>query len=223
MMLIPPNNRVYLEREQLRRLDILVFRLFKGSSQGVEVKDYVSMGCSSLFFMKNDLPMELFEKIVKDFGKSEGHDFLCHERLKLILAEILFSFHTFGPRGAKNMEKKAADREKDQIRLHQKACQLIQKQLEDGVTVEKVARELDVSRETLNQNFKSCLGITVGQYIDQVQIHLAKELLEEGTMSVQKVSEHCGHRSVSTFIRKFSLFIGKTPHQYRKNHQSSSQ
>ena len=87
------------------------------------------------------------------------------------------------------------------------------------LNVSMVADHFGLSQSNLSHQFKTRFDLRISDYIRQVQISYACELLENTEMSIADISKSLGYTQISSFIRKFKQETGKTPNQYRqKNH-----
>ncbi len=67
--------------------------------------------------------------------------------------------------------------------------------------------------------FKAYKGVSLVEYLIEVRMNYAKELLRVTNKSILTISEDCGYNSLSTFIKKFREINGCSPLQYRKKVQ----
>lgn len=96
-----------------------------------------------------------------------------------------------------------------------KALEYIHSRLTVQLDVDEVATEALVSVSTLTKKFKSEIGSTVSAYIDCSIMREASKLLLNSSMTIQQISEHFGFCYQSYFTRRFKLWFGVTPQQYR--------
>lgn len=80
-----------------------------------------------------------------------------------------------------------------------------------------LAQKMHISEVYFRRIFKESFGISPKQYILDIRIRKAKQLLYSGNISVTKVSEQCGFSSVYHFCRIFKEKTGLTPTEYIKN------
>ena len=85
------------------------------------------------------------------------------------------------------------------------------------LSVASLAGAANLSEVYFRRLFKSTYGISPKQYITELRIRQAKQLLAEHTASVSAISERCGFSSVYHFCRAFKLATGQTPTEYAKN------
>lgn len=91
--------------------------------------------------------------------------------------------------------------------------QLIQTGLQQGVSIEKVCKELHVSRPTLYRRLKQ-EGTSFTQLVGEVRKNLAFEQIRQG-VPVAQVSDDLGFKDVSTFHRAFKRWFNQSPGEYR--------
>ena len=80
-----------------------------------------------------------------------------------------------------------------------------------------VADKFELSRQTVSKKFSQAFDVTLNDYITDVRVTKAKELLETTNLSGHQIAEMVGYIDSSTFIRVFKKQYGITPGQYKKN------
>ncbi len=78
-----------------------------------------------------------------------------------------------------------------------------------------IAQNGGISEVYFTKLFRQNLGISPKQYIQQVRINKAKEMLVSENLSVSEVSDACGYASLYHFCRAFRQKTGYTPGEYR--------
>jgi AraC-like DNA-binding protein len=86
----------------------------------------------------------------------------------------------------------------------------------------KISDELHVSNSHLSTTFKNTYGIGVVQYINQLRINLAKDLILNTSMNIKDIAIAVGFSSDISFIRVFKKYEAKTPNTLRKTIQEES-
>ena len=84
-----------------------------------------------------------------------------------------------------------------------------------GINVQRVCKELGVSRRVLERRFHSCLNRAPKEEILRVQIDRAKSLLAQTNLSVAAVGKRVGFAAPQYFATVFRQSVGATPRQYR--------
>ncbi len=93
---------------------------------------------------------------------------------------------------------------------------------ESALTLEAIADTLYVSKSHLSRVFGSVMGKSFSQYLRNIRLFHACELLKRTDLTVEEVVERCGLRDVPTFYRSFHAYTDKTPHQYRTEHKKTN-
>ena len=83
-------------------------------------------------------------------------------------------------------------------------------------TVDELAREVALSRSVLAQRFTELVGESPMRYLSAWRMQLAKQLMREGTHSVQEVATRVGYDSEAAFNRAFKRATGSPPAAWRR-------
>lgn len=87
-----------------------------------------------------------------------------------------------------------------------------------NLTLDFLAQHMHLSREYLSRYFKKHMGKTISQYLLEVRIEKAKQMLRTTTHSISDICEYCGYSSISNFQKAFKKVTGVSPSLYRKQH-----
>lgn len=88
----------------------------------------------------------------------------------------------------------------------------------DNLTLEYVAKEAGLSSAYFSMLFKREVGVSFSDYLVEVRIKAAKELLEQTDETVACISDQVGYRDVKYFSRLFLRVVGVNPSKYRRLH-----
>lgn len=97
----------------------------------------------------------------------------------------------------------------------QKALMKMQSELESGVNAEALARELNVSYSSFRHTFQQHTGSSPHQYLLELRLVRARNLLTQTTQSVKEIAQQAGFEDEHYFCRFFKLKTGFTPGQWR--------
>ena len=89
--------------------------------------------------------------------------------------------------------------------------------LDREITLNELATMVDMSKYYFLRLFKQSMGITPHQYLIKQRMKKAKQLLQQGKLSIIEVAAECGFSNQSHFAKVFHKNIGITPRAYRKN------
>lgn len=80
----------------------------------------------------------------------------------------------------------------------------------------KIAEKFDVNENYLSRRFKKDTTVSLFDYIESAQVHMAAELLKERKdLTVADVQKIVGIEKNQHFAKKFKKILGITPSQYR--------
>lgn len=92
----------------------------------------------------------------------------------------------------------------------------IQAHYAEDISLEKIAKHVNLSKYYLAREFSRYMGISINQYIINCRISRAKELLRESELPVAEIAFQVGIPHVSHFIQLFKDREGMTPLKYKK-------
>ncbi|GGF97924.1 hypothetical protein GCM10010912_48280 [Paenibacillus albidus] len=85
-----------------------------------------------------------------------------------------------------------------------------------NISVDTVAENVQRSSSYLSRIFKESTGMTVNDYLIQLRIKRAMELLQQLDLSTEEICREIGYANVSYFNKLFKARTGLTPGQYRQ-------
>lgn len=86
--------------------------------------------------------------------------------------------------------------------------------LAEPITVATLAEQVNLSPSAFTRTFREVTGQSPYQYVKDIRMGRARELLIEGGLSVTDVSLAVGWTSVSHFIKEFRRRFGSTPREF---------
>ncbi|MFC5447054.1 response regulator [Paenibacillus aestuarii] len=87
---------------------------------------------------------------------------------------------------------------------------------EPELTLEEVAESLQVSPVYFGRVFKQEVGVSLGQYLAQMRMKRAIQLLVSTELNILEIAERVGYHSQHYFSTSFRKAIGISPLQYRR-------
>lgn len=98
-----------------------------------------------------------------------------------------------------------------------KALEHIRLYYMEDLGVKEVAGNLFISESYLTKLFKQELNITFIEYLTQVRIRKAIDLMQDISLPIYLISERVGYKDYRYFSAIFKKMIGLTPNEYRKS------
>lgn len=84
------------------------------------------------------------------------------------------------------------------------------------ITIEELADYLGLSASYLSKIFKKEMGISLSEYIIELKIEKAKNMLQYSDLTLIDIANYFAFSSQSHFIQVFRKITGMTPHKFRK-------
>lgn len=101
----------------------------------------------------------------------------------------------------------------------QKACLHFRENLKSNLNMEDLANHFNVGYSYFRQMFRKYTGISPTQYHLSLRIQKAKDLLVSTEMSLKEIAIELGFETYFYFSRVFKDKTGKSPMEFRKEHQ----
>lgn len=140
-------------------------------------------------------------------SETDGFELEVRERL----SRLIFLLAKNCPATEKKpSEKTLRDGERIKIML-----QYIQKHYDGELTLTKIAESAAVSENECLRCFRSMIGFTPIQYVRQVRVQKAAELLVSTDRKISDIGAACGFQEMSYFAKTFRELKGCTPSAFR--------
>jgi AraC-like DNA-binding protein len=94
------------------------------------------------------------------------------------------------------------------------ALTYIREHYSEPVTVNDMAEKVSLSPSSFSHLFREVTGRSPYQFLKEIRLDRARELLRDGRLSVTAVSRAVGYSSASHFIKEFRSRFGTTPRAY---------
>ena len=98
----------------------------------------------------------------------------------------------------------------------------IREHVADDCTVPALARQAGMSERTLARAFRTECGTTPADYVEQVRVEAARQLLETTDLTVAAVAARCGFGTPETLHRAFRRRTGSTPAAHRARFRATA-
>lgn len=85
------------------------------------------------------------------------------------------------------------------------------------ISVDILADKLKISRTYLSRYFKNNTGMNLSDYLNTFRMKKACTLLQNSMLMIKDIAPQVGIYNISTFMRLFKSYTGKTPNDYRKS------
>lgn len=100
--------------------------------------------------------------------------------------------------------------------LIEKAKDYIRSYYNSDIKAHEVADVINISPNYFSSIFKQRTGKNFNEYVNEIRVNNAKDLLEETPFKVHEIAEQVGYHEYKYFVEVFKRFSSMTPTQYRK-------
>lgn len=97
-----------------------------------------------------------------------------------------------------------------------KAQHQLQRQFQSTVMVKQLAKFTHLTERTFLRRFVKATGLKPIEYLQQLRIQKACELIETSRDSVESIALAVGYEDISAFRKTFIKIIGQTPKEFKK-------
>jgi AraC-like DNA-binding protein len=101
------------------------------------------------------------------------------------------------------------------------ACEMIVENFPETLKLTQIAAEVGVHPVYLATAFRQKFGVTIGEFVRKLRIEHACAELMKGDLPLTAIALQAGFVDQSHFSKVFKLYVGMTPHKYRKIVRSS--
>lgn len=147
-------------------------------------------------------------------SEAEGFEFDVREQL----SRLIFLLSKNCP-GAEKKPTERALRDGARIKV---MLQYIREHYGEALTLAKIAGSASISESECLRCFRNMIGSTPVQYVRQVRIQKAAELLESTGRKISDIGAECGFLEMSYFAKTFRELKGCTPGDFRKRSRSTA-
>lgn len=147
------------------------------------------------------LSSDIFAQIIRSASTQDGAEYLVASDLFRLYAQL------FAPSGGSNQHIRKVE-------------SFIRARYMENITVELIAKQMNLDRRYLTRLFKEKTGQTIQEYLIGVRLKEACTYLSQG-FSVQKTAALCGYEDTSNFSRMFKKQYGLSPAHWKINTKSA--
>lgn len=105
--------------------------------------------------------------------------------------------------------------DKQAVESIEKARQLIEENMVEPYTIDKISKEVNMNAYKLKKGFKQVYNMTIFGYLKHIRMIKAKELLEKKELNIGEVCSAVGYTNASHFAKNFKEVYGETPKYFR--------
>ena len=107
-------------------------------------------------------------------------------------------------------------KEKEAVSIIEKAREYIDENYKKDISLDEVSREADISPYYFSKLFKQETGRNFIEYLTEVRLRNARELLKNSQYSIKEICAESGYSDPNYFSRIFKKYEGVTPSEFRE-------
>ena len=174
--------------------------------------DLMGFGSSVVYHTKHSTQIcDLFEEIIAELqSKNPAYEEICVSKLFNIIS--LLKRKTEKETGNKN-------RYNDKIAF---VIQTMNRGYEKSYSLDEYAKMCNMSKFHFLRIFRSITGLSPIEYRNKIRLDHAKEMLEDGNLSIVEIGRRVGYPCNAYFCDAFKNKMGISPTQYRKQNKEGS-
>ncbi len=136
-------------------------------------------------------------------------------------AQCVFKFHDFSAMltALERCVSEGSAEQRDDTISNSRFIQMmsyVNSRYDRGLTLNELAKEMNLNANYLGQVFKKETGKTFMKYITELRIDKAKEMLDSGEYSISQIASRLGFDDYFYFLKTFKRVVGLTPKQYKQ-------
>ncbi|WP_068617328.1 AraC family transcriptional regulator [Paenibacillus tuaregi] len=151
----------------------------------------------------------LFHKMIQE-GDKQAFGYEQYQQI-LLLELLLFLNRKVHDSGSKHTA--------ETNRTHKKVLEIvnfIDNHYAERLQICQIAQQFSISPSYLSRTFKETTGFTFIEYLNNLRIKKARELLTSSSYNITEIAEQVGFDNCSHFGRTFKIIMGVSPLSFRK-------
>lgn len=171
--------------------------------------------------------MALYCDVVRAYRRALNKTSLLSEELKMLLniekkpspqsvQEIKAIIGAILRQSIECMEKQSATSMAEDEEINEIFRFIRENRESPDLCVKMVASKFDLSISNLSHRVKKATGRNVSDYITEIRMEYAHELLKDTEYNIQTIASMVGYTQASSFVSKFKKYYSVTPAEYRR-------
>ncbi len=183
---------------------------FYGPTMHQIYKKYLERGGLCTFHPDSIKEYQNLLNVIYDIADSDDYvrDMLIYEKLISLLT--LLMKESWNPDSGK---KNSLPQKKQNL---QEIKEYLEANFKSKISLDELEKKFYINKFYLTRIFKEQFGMSINNYILQVRITHAKQLLRFSSLSIEEISVECGMDDANYFSRTFKKIEGISPRGYRE-------
>ncbi|RKN85166.1 helix-turn-helix domain-containing protein [Paenibacillus ginsengarvi] len=100
-----------------------------------------------------------------------------------------------------------------------KACAILKESAFETISLNQLAASLGLSTVQFSRRFRKMYGINPSEYVSELRLDKARELLLENRLTLDEIAVRCGYNNGFYFSRVFTQKMRISPSEYRQTYR----
>ncbi|MFC5470652.1 helix-turn-helix transcriptional regulator [Cohnella suwonensis] len=213
---VDPNSAANVELDQFAVINIMEDLIGKaGTVFGVD-KSTIGL---VLYGAKKELTDEAMSRLETFLGSCLAK--YAKVQVRIGIGGLMHSFLDLNKSLAAALDevnRQGSPKEPETHPFVEEAKTLLLRNCGDGVCLKAIAKQLYVNSAYLGRLFKNFESITFNDYLVEVRMEKAKELLMTTDKRIYEIAREVGYRQLDWFYKKFKEYTGYSAKEYKTNH-----
>lgn len=196
-----------LQNYDFENLDIVVNKLFTQFHIKLMKSDDVKNICIFIYYICSRTLIKKNASSLTPFILADIHHCQTIFELEQLIYQLI-----------EQVKKKITKIKKQLSPIVEQAITYIHTYLKDEVSLEIIAEHIHVNPSHLSRTFKKDCNQSITEYINQVKIEKAQELLTCSNLMTYEIAEQVGFHDPTYFSSTFKKFTGISPKEYKSLH-----
>ena len=171
------------------------------------IKCVIITGYADFEFAKQAMHYEVKDYLLKPLDNEELH--LVLKNLELSLTEISDKMHSENSNESTMSPEEIVTLVKDYVKKH----------YSEEIDLNSISRTLGFSSSYLTKVFNKVENTTPSKVIRSYRMGIAKQLLNDDSLTIQQIASHVGYSDPFHFSKSFKQTVGISPTQYKQELQ----
>lgn len=177
-------------------------------------KPFFETDFSGYFFSRDDGNIKIFSELLLNefYSKNEASDIMINSLLTQIFITLVRIYKD--QRISKGQKREYAYND-SKATLHE-VLRYIDREYMNIKNVRQISQDLSYNNDYISHLFRKKMDMTLKEYLMRKKISHSTQLLLEGNLSIEQISEHLNFSSSHSFYQAFKRITTQSPSEYRK-------
>lgn len=210
VFMIYPGTEVFYESDEVEPWSYAWIGFDGVSAMSLSLKTGFSPQEPVVHLEKTDEVIDYINKIIDISTERESYDIRKIGLLFMLFSQLIENNKKISP----SQKERIANKDDYYVK---KAINYINENYFTDCKISHIAKEISVNRSYLSTLFKKTMNKSPSQYLIDIRVVRAKELLKNSQLPIKEIGTKVGYTDQLVFSKMFKQHTGFSPQQYRKD------